>query len=123
VIADDYLRRFPQDEGGGFAGVKALLLAKAGRNDEAEAMIRRANEIGRGYGHFHHTAYNIASAYAAMNRPDEAVQWLEKAADNGFPNYPYFELDPNLQSLKEHQGFVRLMVKLKRQWEQFKAEA
>ncbi|MCC6327830.1 MAG: winged helix-turn-helix domain-containing protein [Acidobacteria bacterium] len=123
MIADDYLRRFPQDEGGGFAGVKALLLAKAGRNDEAEAMIRRANEIGRGYGHFHHTAYNIASAYAAMGRPDEAVQWLENSADSGFPNYPYFELDPNLQSLKAHPGFVRLMSKLKRQWEQFKAEA
>ncbi len=86
-------------------------------------MIRRANEIGRGYGHFHHTAYNIASAYAAMNRPEEAVQWLENSADSGFPNYPYFELDPNLQSLKEHPGFARLMAKLKRQWEQFKAEA
>jgi len=123
LIADNYLRRFPRDEGGGFAGVKALLLAKQGRNAEAEAMIRRANEIGHGFGHFHHTAYNIASAYAAMNRPDEAVKWLEGAADDGFPNYPYLTVDPNLGSMKKYHGYVVFMEKLRKRWELFKAEA
>ncbi|MGD9561797.1 MAG: winged helix-turn-helix domain-containing protein [Pyrinomonadaceae bacterium] len=123
AIADDYLRRFPQDDGGGFTGVKALILAKEGKHDEAESMIQRAIEIGRGFGHFHHTAHNIASAYAAMKRPDEAVKWLEYAADSGFPNYPYFEIDPNLQNLKEDPGFLDFMARLRKRWEQFKAEA
>lgn len=119
-IVDDYLRRFPQDEGGSFTSVKALLLAKAGRHAEAEEAIRRAEEIGSDFGHFHHTAYNIASAYAAMNRPEEAVRWLERTADSGFPNYPYFGIDPNLASIRNDPKLVEFMAKLKARWERFK---
>jgi DNA-binding winged helix-turn-helix (wHTH) protein/Tfp pilus assembly protein PilF len=121
LIVDDYLRRFPQDEGGSFTSVKALLHAKAGRQAEAEETIRRADEIGRDYGHFHHTAYNIASAYAAMNEPEAAVQWLERAADTGFPNYLYFQTDPNLEPMRTHPKFIEFMEKLRSRWERFKA--
>ena len=120
AIVDDYLRRFPQDEGGSFTSVKALLLAKAGRHAEAAEMIRRAEEIGNDFGHFHHTAYNIACAYAAMGKPEEAVRWLERTADTGFPNYPYFQIDPNLGPIRSHTKFVEFMSKLKPQWERFK---
>ena len=121
-LTDEHLREFPQDEGGSFTSLRALLLAKSGKGSEAEQSIGRAIEIGSGYGHFHHTAYNIASAYAAMNRPDEAVKWLEYAADNGFPNYPYFEIDPNLDNIRKHPRFTDFMVKLKPRWELYKSE-
>ena len=120
-IVDDYLNRFPQDEGGSFTSVKALLLAKAGKINEAEETIERAAEIGKGYGHFHHTAHNIASAYAALNRPEEAVTWLQNAADDGLPNYTYFENDPNLNNIRNHPRFVEFMSKLRSRWEQFKS--
>lgn len=51
--------------------VQAMMLAKAGKQREAEDTIRRAIDIGRGYAHFHHTAYNIASAYALMISPSK----------------------------------------------------
>ncbi len=121
TLVDDYLRRYPQDEGGSFTSVKALLLAKAGRQNEAEAAIRHAVQIGAGFGHFHHTAYNVASAYSAMNKPEEAVRWLEAAAEDGFPNYSYFEIDPNLDNIRNHPQFIEIMTKLKPQWERFKA--
>jgi DNA-binding winged helix-turn-helix (wHTH) protein/tetratricopeptide (TPR) repeat protein len=121
-ITDKYLREFPQDEGGSFTSLRALLLARAGKENEAENAIAQAIEIGSGYGHYHHTAYNIASAYAAMNRPEEAVKWLEYAADNGFPNYPYFDVDPNLDNIRRHPRFVEFMAKLKPQWERFENE-
>ena len=75
---------------------------------------------GTGFGHFHHTAYNIASAYAALNEPDEAVKWLQAAADDGFPCYSYFEIDPNLDRLRAHSGFIALMLALQKQWKRFK---
>jgi DNA-binding winged helix-turn-helix (wHTH) protein/Flp pilus assembly protein TadD len=121
AIVDNYLGRYPQDEGGSFTSVKALLLAKAGKQREAEDAIGHAVRIGSGFGHFHHTAYNIASAYAALNRPDDAVKWLEAAADNGFPNYTYFEIDPNLNNIRKHPRFIGFMTKLKPQCERFKA--
>lgn len=119
-IVDDYLTKFPQDEGGSFTSVRALLLAKEGRVQESEAAIRRAVEIGSGFGHFHHTAYNIASANASMNRPAEAVKWLEQAAENGFPNYTYFEVDPNLDAIRGDVRFIDFMAKLRSRWEGFR---
>jgi DNA-binding winged helix-turn-helix (wHTH) protein/tetratricopeptide (TPR) repeat protein len=112
-IADDYLRRFPQDEGGSFTGVKALVRAKQGDAKATEELIERAVAVGEGYGHFHHTAYNIACAYAALGRPADSFRWLRNAADNGFPNYSYFAIDPNLAPVRDLPEFTQLMVELR----------
>lgn len=119
VIVDDYLRRFPQDEGGSFWSVKALLLAKKGQTADVEDAIIRATETGRGFGHFHHSAYNIASAYAALNKTSAAVKWLKDASENGFPNYPYFDKDPNLDRIRKDDEFIRFMEWLRPRWERF----
>ena len=66
---------------------------------------------------------NNASAYAAMKRPDEAVKWLEHASDDGFPNLPYFEIDPNLNKVRRHPRFVKFVAKLRPQWDRFKKDA
>ncbi len=101
--------------------VKAMLLAKAGKEREAEETIRHAVEIGKGFGHFHHTTYNIASAYALLNKPDQALKWLQLTVDDGFPCYPLFENDANLSSLRKDQRFIAFMAKLKQQWEHYQA--
>jgi tetratricopeptide (TPR) repeat protein len=116
------LKAYPDDEGGNVTSVKAILLVKEGKQREAEATIQRAIEIGKGFGHFHHTAYNIASAYALMKKPDEAVNWLQNAADDGFPCYPYFEIDHNLDNLRQDARFITFMSKLKERWLKYKAE-
>ena len=120
-IVEEYLRAYPTDEGGNVTSVKAMLLAKAGKEREAEETIQRAVEIGKGFGHFHHTAYNIASAYALMNKPEPATKWLQNAADDGFPCYPLFASDTNLDSLRSDERFITFMAKLKQQWEHFQA--
>ena len=111
-LVESHLSDNPHDEGGSFTSLRAMLRAKAGETVDAERRIQEAVEIGRDYGHFHHTAHNIASAYAAMGRPGEAIEWLEKAADNGFPNFTYFRIDPNLSALHANREFVTLMNKL-----------
>ena len=120
-IVEDYLRTHAKDEGGNVTSVKAMILAKTGKQQEAEASIQRSIEIGKNFQHFHHTTYNIASAYALMNKPDEAVKWLEFTADDGFPCYPLFENDANLNSLRKDDRFIAFMAKLKQQWERYKA--
>lgn len=120
-VVEEYLRTYSTDEGGTVTSVKALLLAKAGSEQEAEATIQRAVEIGRGFGHFHHTAYNIASAYALLNKPEAAIKWLQIAADDGFPCYPLFENDANLNSLRKDERFMTFMAQAKRKWERYNA--
>jgi tetratricopeptide (TPR) repeat protein len=117
AVVEEYLKTSPTDEGGNVTSVKAMLLAKAGKAREAEETIQRAIEIGKGFGHFHHTAYNIASVYALLDKPGEAIKWLEAAADDGFPCYPFFEKDANLNSLRKDERFIAFMAKLKKQWE------
>ena len=119
-IVERYLQKHPKDEGGSFNSVKAVLHAKRGEVREAEEVIHCAIELGDGFGHFHHTAHNIASAYAAMDRYEDAVHWLKRASDDGFPNATYFAIDPNLANIREHPRFIELISKLQPQWQRFK---
>ena len=112
----ELLRDYPKDEGGVFSSVQALLAASAGNKTKAEGEIRNALEKGKGFGHFHHTAYNIACAYSLMKNNEQAFNWLQAAADDGFPCYPMFENDPYLDHLRQDPRFVALMAKLKDQW-------
>jgi non-specific serine/threonine protein kinase len=113
------LKDDPGDPGGAFASVQALILAAAGQETKAEEKIRGATEK-RDFGHFHHTAYWIACAYARMHKPDQALQWLKEAAETGMPCYPMFESDPNLNPLRRNNGFRSFMQKLKKQWNAYK---
>jgi hypothetical protein len=115
------LKNNPQDEGGALTSIQALLAASAGDDAAAEAKIKRAAELGKDFGHFHHTAYTIACAYALLNKAEPAMRWLQLAADDGFPCYPLFEGDPNLNNLRRDQHFIAFMAKLKEQWERYKA--
>jgi tetratricopeptide (TPR) repeat protein len=119
VIIEQFLKDYPKDEGGLVTSVKAMMLAKAGKQREAEDLMQRAVEIGRGYAHFHHTSYNIASAYALMKQPEPAMKWLQVTAEEGFPNYPLFEGDANLDNLRKDPRFISFMANQKQQWERF----
>jgi eukaryotic-like serine/threonine-protein kinase len=121
AIIEQFFKDYPKDEGGLVTSVKAMMLAKAGKNREAEATIQHALEIGRGYAHFHHTSYNIATAYALMHQPDPALKWLQVTADEGFPCYPLFEGDANLENLRKDPRFISFMAKMKQQWEHYDA--
>src|SRR5262245_7387595 len=120
AIVEEFLKHYPGDTDGGlFTGIQALLAALAGDEKKAEAKISSAIEKGKGFGHFHHTAYNIACAYSVMKKAEPAIRWLQTAADDGFPCYPLFENDPYLDNLRKDPRFIELMAKLKEQWEHY----
>ncbi len=122
AVVNEFLSANPRDEGGLLTSVKAILFAAAGRNSEAEAAIKRAIEIGHDYGHFHHSAYSIACAYALMNKPAQALKYLQFAAEDGLPDYPLFEKDEALRNVRNDPQFITFMAKLKEQWESFNAK-
>src|SRR5216684_646704 len=121
TLISEFLRTEPQDEGGVVTAMHALLLADSGRRTEAEQMIQVAIKKGEGFGHFHHTAYAVGSAYALMNNPQQALNWLQTAADDGFPCYPMFENDPLLNNLRNDPHFIEFLAQQKRQWDQYRA--
>jgi eukaryotic-like serine/threonine-protein kinase len=117
---DETLRDDPEDTRGTLASVQALLLAAAGQHRQAEDKIQSAAQK-KGFGPSHHTAYFIASAYSRMNKAELAVKWLQEAADTGFPCYPLFERDSNLDPIRKDPRFTVFMAKLKTQWEHYRA--
>jgi len=116
-----YVAQSPKDPGGLLTSMQALLAAASGNQVRAEERIRKAIEIGEGYQHFHHTAYLISSSYALMNKPDQSLRYLRMAAEDGFPCYPLFEKDPNLNNLRHDPRFAQFMNDLRIQWEHYKA--
>jgi tetratricopeptide (TPR) repeat protein len=117
---EKFLKDYPADTRGLFTSLQAILAASAGQYREAEEKIQSAIERGKGFGHFHHTAYHITCAYAIMNRHEQAIKWLESVANDGFPCYVLFERDHNLDNLRQDARFQALLAKLKQQWEQYK---
>ena len=105
-IIKDYLTKNPVDEGGVANGMQALLHADAGNAALAEKSIQMAIESGKGFGHFHHTAYIIGSTYAVMNSSREAIKWLRLAAADGFPAIRCMNVMP----------ISGLFVKIRRSW-------
>jgi hypothetical protein len=55
-----------------------------------------------------------------MNKPEQAMKWLEVAAEDGFPCYPLFERDANLDSLRRDARFVTFLAKQRLQWENYR---
>jgi class 3 adenylate cyclase/tetratricopeptide (TPR) repeat protein len=111
-----------KDTGGVLNSTQALLYASAGNKEKALEAIRAAREAGKGFGHFHHAEYTIASAYALMHEYKQAIEALKHAAQDGFPCYPLFENDPNLNNLRADAEFRSFMAEQKRQWLAFKTK-
>ena len=55
-----------------------------------------------------------------MNKRAEAIKYLEAAAETGFPCYPLFERDTNLDNLRQDPEFETFLNKSRAQWEHFK---
>jgi len=121
----ELLKSDPQEKDVFLASVHTLLLAEAGKSEEAEKRIKeqilKQGESLKRYGHFHHVANFIADIYAQLNKPEQAVKWLEETAATGFPCYPFFEHDRAFDPVRQDPRFVAFMQKLKPQWEYFKS--
>jgi DNA-binding winged helix-turn-helix (wHTH) protein/TolB-like protein/Tfp pilus assembly protein PilF len=88
----------------------ASVEAATGMRDEARA---RVASILRGSDLDHHVAYSLGAALAQLGDAAESLMWLERAADTGFPCYPWFERDSLLDPVRHHAAFVRLLGRLR----------
>jgi serine/threonine protein kinase/Tfp pilus assembly protein PilF len=114
---EQLLKDHPEDNRGLLTSLQAILAASAGQQKVAEEKINLAISRGKGFGHFHHTTYYIAVAYALMNKTEEAMKYLEATANDGFPCYPMFAQDKNLNSLRKDPRFVTFLERQRTQWE------
>jgi tetratricopeptide (TPR) repeat protein len=65
-----------------------------------------------------HACWFVADCFAAARRTDETLDWLARAVEMGFKNYPMLsEMDPFLANLRGELRFERLLASVKAEWE------
>jgi eukaryotic-like serine/threonine-protein kinase len=99
----------------------ALAHARAGRRADAErllAVVMPRAENPTGLSHVHHAQFHIGCALAVLGRGDEAVRWLTKAVNEGYPSYVRFSTEPSLSALKSPE-FDALLERLRRDAERW----
>jgi tetratricopeptide (TPR) repeat protein len=105
-----------------FKSVNAILLAKKGDKEDALKEIESCEKtnFNKSPSHTHHAVYQLGEAYALLGNYQKSVEKLTWAADNGFPNYPYFRDDPFLLSLHQFAPYNELLEKLQIKWEELR---
>ncbi len=114
---DAYIRTHPEDTGGMNNAMLAVLAADRRDLSLMSSLISKAQEKGKGFGHFHHTAFTIARAYALAGQAPEAVRWLEQTAADGYPCYPVFAQDSALDPIRRDAAFQQFLSVQRTRWE------
>ena len=87
-------------------------LALGGRRREATVEL---NRLLRDSKTRYVSAFEIATIYAAMRQPEQALDWLERAVDERSQPINFLQLDPAFAGLRRSQRFLRLLKRLHRQ--------
>jgi serine/threonine-protein kinase len=99
----------------GIRPLYATYLAGSGHPDEARAQLTPdALAISRSD---HDMAYWVGQTYALLGDKDNAFKWLNKAIRLGNQNWPHFEHDTNLVSIRDDARWPELLAKLERNGE------
>ena len=54
--------------------------------------------------------YNLACSYALLKRPDQAVKTLRRAVELGYRDFRYMREDHDLDSIRHHPQFRKLLL-------------
>ncbi len=107
-IMREVLERHPRMD-----GVRPLLAQFLIKQGETEAARAELNERAREAADADHdVAYWLATAHAMLGERDEAFEWLARAITLGNENRPWFESDPNWETLREDPRFGELMQRI-----------
>jgi len=92
--------------------LQAIIHARRNETGPALDCVRRSLEFPITKGHDHHTYYQVACVYAILGDTAKAMAWLQRSVDTGNPCWPFFKIDPHLQTIRHEPAFVQLVADL-----------
>jgi tetratricopeptide (TPR) repeat protein len=87
----------------------AYAYAVTGRRAEALSILGRLVEHDGGHGA---PPFHVAMAYAGLELRDEALQWLERAADELDPWVTALNIEPAFEALRTDARFTQLVRRI-----------
>ena len=87
----------------------ARVYALSGKRNEAEVVL---NEIVENSNKIYTPATTIAKIFIALNKKDQALDWLEKAYLNRNFGLIYLNESPTFDNLRTEPGFIDLQKKM-----------
>ncbi|MDQ6796965.1 MAG: hypothetical protein M3011_02875, partial [Actinomycetota bacterium] len=105
----DRLLATPAAGSGAVVALQSHLFA-AGRFPEAALVGQRA--FGAGADEPAHVAYDVACSWARAARPDDALDWLERAADAGLADASRVDDDPDLAPIRETARYQAVVARM-----------
>jgi Flp pilus assembly protein TadD len=93
----------------GSRSLQAVSLAGAGRVDEARAELERLEALSR---QEYVSAYELASASAALGEPDRAFTWLDQAVVERASLLNTLRIDPVMDVLRKDPRYVDVENKI-----------
>jgi adenylate cyclase len=107
VVAEKHMELNPDDPRS--ATMRAVSLCRLGRKEEGLHWAKQALAIDPEDGG---VRYNVACLYALEGETDKAITALEEAIAVGFGNKAWIEHDPDLDSVRDHPRFKKLLQRL-----------
>ena len=100
----------------------AQVLARQKRREDAQRALVVAIPLAAnptGLSDTHHAQFAIGCAFASLGDLDKAIEWVTKAATEGYPSYPRFSNEPDLRPLRGSPAFDALLDRLRRDHEKW----
>ncbi|HXX81926.1 MAG TPA: tetratricopeptide repeat protein [Thermodesulfovibrionales bacterium] len=102
------LRKYPNYADAYIGRAGAFALQK--KFNEAGEDLKKALEISPDNPIVH---YNFAALYSLQNQSDRALESLDRALDLGFKDYAFLLKDPDLNNVRAHKDFIKILQKHK----------
>ena len=87
-----------------------MLSAMQGRREPARRVIEQLRALSAAR---YVSPVNFAIVYAALGERDSAFEWLARAADEGYGQLVYVNVDPELDALRTDPRFATLAARVK----------
>jgi serine/threonine protein kinase len=116
VIFEQLAARLPQT----MFGQLALFLGHGLRGNKAKALDAVGPTLTEAARWDLQYSWEMATGYALIDEPEQALEWLEIATQRGLINYPFLaQYDPLLKNIRHEKRFKDLMEQVRSQWAEF----
>jgi serine/threonine-protein kinase len=110
--ANELLRHVLNDHPGLYGARPVLSMCLSAHGDHEAALAELNEQVQQNGAVDPDLAYEVGAAYALAGQTDEAFDWLRRAIALGNENKPWFDRDPNLNSIRNDPRFAGLMQQL-----------